>query len=147
MKVAITGHRPPRMNGYTQKIEFWIEEQLKNLKACYNNIELLDGMAAGVDQLAASIAIKMGVPLTCYFAYKKKLNDVEQNIVDYASRVIWCNETYTGKNVFLERDRRLVDDCDILLVVWDGKPEGGAYYTYKYAKEQGKNMFIYPWGR
>ena len=32
----------------------------------------------------------------------------------------------------------MVDDCDILLVVWDGIEVGGSYLTYKYAKEKGK---------
>ena len=38
----------------------------------------------------------------------------------------------------------MVDDCDLLLVVWDGKPFGGTYITYQYALEEGKNILIYP---
>lgn len=147
MKVAITGHRPVRMDGQEQRIKFWIEEQLKNLKACYKDIELLDGMAAGVDQIAAKIAINNGVSLKCYFPYRYKLKGELSDIAASADELIWCSENYTGKNVYLDRDRRIVEECDVLLVVWDGKPEGGTYYTYKYAKELGKNIFIYPWGR
>ena len=39
----------------------------------------------------------------------------------------------------------MVDDCDLLLVVWDGKPWGGTYLTYKYAVEEDKDILIYPW--
>ena len=38
----------------------------------------------------------------------------------------------------------MVDDCDVLLAVWDGKPWGGAYYTCRYALEKGRNVLFYP---
>ncbi len=147
MKIGISGHRLPRMGNKVNDINFWIEEQLINLKACYKDIELLTGMAMGVDQNAAIIAAKIGVPFKCYFPYKHKLSDTEQAIVDQANEVLYVFDGYISKQVYLQRDRLLVDDCDILLVVWDGQENGGTYYTYKYAKERGKNIMLYPWKR
>ena len=145
IKIAVTGHRPPRLEGKIDKIQFWLEEQLTNLKACYKDVALITGMAAGVDQMAAVAAIKLGIPVYCYFPYRYKLSDINQYIVDNAEKVIYCAETYENRGTYIARDRKMVEDCDILLVVYDGKPTGGTYYTYEYGKTMEKNIFLYPW--
>lgn len=146
IKVAVTGHRPPRIRWQEQEIRNWIKEMLINLKACYKDICLLDGMAQGVDQIAAQEAISNGIPLKCCYAYRRKLTELEKYIILAADEIDWGYETYPGKHAYLERDRRMVEDCDILLVVWDGIESGGAYDTYKYAQEKGKKIMLYPWG-
>ena len=60
IKVAVTGHRLERIKGQEKNIEFWLIEQIKNLLACYDRVILIDGMAQGVDQIAALAAIKNG---------------------------------------------------------------------------------------
>lgn len=69
-KIGVTGHRPMRIKGKEEKIKNWLEIQLKNLKSCYDKVCLIDGMAQGVDQMAAFIALANGIELKCYFAYK-----------------------------------------------------------------------------
>ena len=144
MKIGITGHRPPRLKGQEKLIEHWIEEQLINLRAVYKNIILVTGMAAGVDQIAALAAIKLGVGVKCFFPYKHKLSITEQYIVENAAEVRYFAEQYTGRGVYLNRDRALVDESDIMLVVFDGRPIGGTYYTVEYAKTLGKNILKFP---
>lgn len=39
----------------------------------------------------------------------------------------------------------MVQDCDVLLGVWDGKPWGGTYLTLEYAKDMRKETILYPW--
>ena len=46
---------------------------------------------------------------------------------------------------YIERDYRMVDDCDVLIVVWDGKPWGGTYYTYQYALDRNRKIIMFPW--
>ena len=102
-------------------------------------------MAQGVDQIAALVAINNGVQVSCYFPYKKKLyGGQEYYIVENAAEVRYICKEYQ-KGCYIKRDRRMVDDCDLLLVVWDGKPWGGTYLTYQYALEEGKDVLIYPW--
>lgn len=146
MKIAITGHRSVRLNGQEEKVRLWIKEQLINFRACYKEIELLNGMAKGVDQIAAQEAINLGIPLICLFPYRRKLNEFEELIVAEAAKIIWVSDVYIGKNVYFERDRRMVNECDVLLVVWDGIKTGGTYYTYKHAQALGKKLILYPWG-
>ena len=144
MKVAVTGHRCQRIKGFEKDIEYWLVEQIKNLLACYDQVILLDGMAQGVDQIAALAALKSGAQVSCYFPYRKKLRGVQEYIAENAIEIRFLEEKYSG-GCHIRRDRRMVDDCDLLLVVWDGKPWGGAYQTYQYALEKGRDVLVYPW--
>ena len=101
-------------------------------------------MAQGVDQIAALLTLKNGGNVECYFPYKHKLSEVEEYIVEKAAGVRYECEKFQ-KECFFKRDRRIVDDCDILIVVWDGIKTGGTYYTWKYAVDQGKDILIFPW--
>ena len=143
MKVAVTGHRCQRIKGFEKDIYYWLVTQIKNLLACYDEVILLDGMASGVDQIAAIAALKSGAQVSCYFPYRKKLKGVQEYIAENAAEIRYQCEKYQG-GCYTKRDRRIVDDCDLLLVVWDGKPWGGTYYTYQYALEKGRDVLIYP---
>lgn len=143
-KVAITGHGSERIRGKENQIQSWIINQLNELKKQNKNLVLLDGMAQGVDQIAAVAAINHKVQVCCYFPYKHKLHPLESYIVDNALEVKYeCEQRQ--KDCYSKRDQHMVDDCDILLVVWDGVEVGGAYLTYKYAKEKGKKIIFFPW--
>jgi len=37
----------------------------------------------------------------------------------------------------------MVDDCDIVMGVWDGVENGGTYYTLKYAQDNNKEIILY----
>lgn len=102
-------------------------------------------MAEGVDKIAALAAMSYGVQVCCCFPYKKKIrSDWEEYIVDNAINIQYAYENYE-KDCFFKRDRFIVDNCDLLLAVWDGKKIGGTWYTYNYAKKQGKDILLFPW--
>ena len=149
MKVAVTGHRPERLSKVDRKsVECWLDGIMKTLRACYDDVELISGMAQGVDQIAALTAVNNGVGLRCYMPYKRKvkhMSDLVRFLLDFAIEVRYISEEYSGNQCYIERDRRMVDDCDLLIVVWDGIECGGTYQTYKYALNKGRDMLIYPW--
>ena len=145
MKIAVTGHRPGRIRGKEGEIKKWIRDTLKQQKELNGGkVSLISGMAEGVDQIAALAALSEDIKLECYFAYKHKLSDIEQTIADKAAEVLFLEDKYSG-GCFLRRDFRMIEDCDLLLVVWDGKPNGGTYYTYTNALEKGKPMLMFDW--
>lgn len=144
MIIGVTGHRPKRIKGQEKEIKIWLENSLKNLKTENNNLVLISGMAQGVDQIAAYAALKTGVDLWCYYPYKHRLCSEEEYLIDHAMRIRYESEEY-HRSCYTQRDRRIVDDCDLLLVVWDGIKAGGAWYTYNYAKGHKKNILLYPW--
>lgn len=99
-------------------------------------------MARGVDQIAATTAIDEGVGVRCYFPFPRKFSNLEDYVILNAEVTRFEQNVYTP-DVYLRRDRRIVDDCDVLLVVWDGVKSGGTYYTYKYALEKGKKVEVF----
>lgn len=145
MKIAVTGHRPGRIRGKEGEIKRWIRDVLKQEKEKNGGkVSLICGMAEGVDQIAALAAISEDIDVECYFAYKHGFRGVEEYIADKAAEVRFISEKYQS-GCFLKRDRRMVDDCDMLLVVWDGKENGGTYYTYCYALEKGVPILMFDW--
>lgn len=141
MKIAVTGHRPKRLNGQEKEVAEWLRERLKEYGT---GSTLICGMAQGVDQIAALVAIEEDIPLSCYFAYRRDLHPAEEYFVDNAAEVRYVSEEFYH-GVHIDRDRRMVNDCDLLLVVWDGIKKGGTYQTYEYAKKKGKKIVMYDW--
>ena len=148
MKIGITGHRFERLKGKQKEVIKWLNDVLAVLVAQHQKerIQLLCGMATGVDQMAALAALDKGAGVCCYFPYRKKLNPVQDYIAEYADEIRFQCDEYQDKCYF-KRDRRIVDDCDLMLVVWDGKKLGGTYYTYKYAVDRGKPIVLFDWGQ
>lgn len=144
IKLGVTGHRPNRIKGWEQNIREFIRSQIKIAKEGDEEVVLISGMATGVDQIAAEEAVAAGIELWCYFPYYHTLVEKEKKLVDKASFVRFESDEYIGKKwCYLRRDQRIVDDCDRLLVVWDGIKVGGTYDTWKYAYEEGRSMRIF----
>ena len=61
--------------------------------------------------------------------------------MEKAVRVVNIFKKWTAGGDIL-RDRRLVDDCDVLLAVWDGIRVGGTWDTIKYAQENRKRIIF-----
>lgn len=141
MRVAITGHRPKRLSVPEESIYQWVTEKLKELKCT----EAISGMALGTDIIFAKAAMDLGVPLKCYFPYKKKKYSKDEKLIsDYADDVKYFSESYRNRCYF-DRDRALVDDCDILLAVFDNNGFwGGTAYTVQYALNSNKPIIFYP---
>ncbi len=142
MLVGITGHRPERLGTNWPVVERWIAEKLEEYKARGERVSLISGMARGVDQIAAVTAIDAGVGVRCYYPFPHTFSNLEDYVMTHAEVTRFEQDKYSY-GVYLKRDRRIVDDCDVLLVVWDGVKSGGTYYTYKYALEKGKKVEVF----
>ena len=140
-KIVITGHR---LKGQEEEIQNWIVEQIENLQKQHGNIMLIDGMTGEIDQDAAVAALQHGAQVSCYFPYRYKLSGVQEYIVSHAAETQYICDGYQS-TCYFKRDRRMVDDCDLLLVVCDRNFFGGTYYIYQYALERGKDILIFPW--
>jgi len=141
MLVGITGHRPERLGNNWPIVERWIAEKLEEYKTRGKRVSLITGMARGVDQIAATTAINAGVGVRCYYPFPHKFSDLEDYVLVNAEVTRFEQDKYSP-DVYFKRDRRIVDDCDVLLVVWDGVKKGGTYYTYEYALEKGKKVEV-----
>lgn len=101
-------------------------------------------MAQGVDQIFAFVAKEKGIQLVNVYPHRRTNFHQDEEYLNEGALIVFYAEKYNKKN-YTERDKKMVDAADICLVVWDGIPAGGAYYTMKYAEEQGKEIRYFPW--
>ena len=140
MRIAVTGHRPKRLKGQQKEVKRWLSEQLNKYKCT----EAISGMAQGADQIFAQAAIEKNIPLICCYPYRKNFfHQEEQKILNKAKDIKFISEAYTGNRVYWFRDKYMVDNCDLLLAVWDGIEAGGTWLTVNYAQKIGKPIVYY----
>lgn len=138
LTITITGHRPKRIKGKETLINEWLKQKFDELKPDL----VVTGMAQGVDQIAAWICYDEEIPYYCYFPYKKALHSEQEFLLDNSAGRTWMKEKYDGPQDFTERDKRMVEMCDMVLAVWDGQEYGGTWDTMEYAKKLDKQIYV-----
>ena len=121
MKVGVTGTR----EGAT---EYQLNE-LRSVLADLKGTEFHHGDCKGVDEQAAQIAQELGYKIVCHPPES-----------DYLRAYFSYDETREPAG-YLKRDRAIVFECDILLVVplqMEWQPKGGTWYTHDYAVKTNK---------
>ena len=78
---------------------------------------IISGGAKGIDTLAEKYADKHGI----------------------SKLILRPNYNLYGKSAPLLRNKQMVEICDSVLIVWDGK-SNGTKYTIEYAKKRGKDF-------
>ena len=151
MIYAFTGHRPQYLDGnfdYKSKLwtdmADWLSEQLQDAS------QAIAGGALGVDTLAAKVAVELNIPLIlalpwegCYDKYAKKHRDRLNWLMERAKDVVYvCDPPYAPWKYQL-RNEFMVDNCDHLLAVWNGKSAGGTYNCIKYARKVEKPYTVW----
>lgn len=138
MILAVTGHRPERLKGQEKMIYEWAVEQLTRLQPSV----VYDGMARGTDQIIATAAKKLEIPIICCYPFPKKFYYPIEEWIMENNQVIFVSSEYS-KNAYHIRDMFMVDHADKLLCVWDGIGGGGTFITRNYALQQGKEIIDY----
>ena len=158
MKIALTGHRPQRLfgnnlkNSKWQAVADWIKKTLLEQKCT----EAFSGMAKGSDLLYA-LAVKelneswRKIKLTLVFPCEnygsnspdKRYLGWREEVINVATEKIYIHKEYT-KTADNDRDKYMVDNCDILIAIFDGIEVGGVYETIKYAESIGKKIIYCP---
>lgn len=144
VKIGITGHRPQRLKQLTtvNKLTDWLDLQFHEHMDSDKDFILITGMAQGTDQIAAHEALLFGGRIWCYYPYWRKLHEFDDYLNSKADKVRYEYEKYVPQ-CYIDRDRRIVDDCDVLLAVWDGIKSGGTWQTIKYAREIGRPIVYF----
>ncbi len=157
--VSFTGYRPCKLNFFGEDDPMCVD--LKNRLS--RKIAELAG--AGADRFFSGMAL--GVDIWCAEAVlelKKKLPEITltgvipcrnqdmkwaaedreryRSLLTRCDRVICVSEEYVS-GCMQKRNRALVDLCDILVAVYDGK-SGGTEYTVKYAEKCHKKIVLIP---
>lgn len=138
MKLAVTGHRPERLKGQEKMIKEWAVEQLIRLQPSV----IYDGMAQGTDQIVATAAKELGIPIICCYAFPRKSYHPTEEWIMENNLTFFTRLTYS-KDAYLIRDKYMVDCADALLCVWDGIENGGTFFTRNYALQKNKMIIDY----
>ena len=143
MKVMITGHRPKRLGGYDEnnpvarRIKTELSMQLELLLLEDPKIEIITGLAQGVDTWFAEIGIEKNIPICAYIPFTgqesrwpKKSQEKYREILAKC-KVAKIISPESSKNAFLQRNDAMVHDTDIAIAVWDGSSNSGTGYTIR----------------
>ena len=155
MKVALTGHRPQRLN-YSElnkdissewrKLINWLKDKIIN-----NNItDVYCGMADGCDIAYGIAAMEL----------QKEMASVKLHCVlpckNYNRKNVWYKELKNSADEWIElsdefykgcdnvRDQYMVDNSDALFAIWDGIKTGGVWSTIRKAQKKGIDIIYYP---
>ena len=103
-------------------------------------------MALGIDQWAANIAIKLNIPFIAaipFVGQESKWPPSSQKIfsslLKKASKQIIVSEGGYASDKMQIRNQWMVDNCDLLIAVWDGT-QGGTGNCVKYAEAVNKKI-------
>jgi uncharacterized phage-like protein YoqJ len=150
MKIAATGHRPPKLNnewdgdGPLSMELFKLFHQIFLERHC---TQVISGMALGVDMLFAEVAIAMNIPVIAAIpfvgqetAWLPSSRERYHRILNHplVTRHIVCEGGY-AKWKMQVRNKWMVDNCDLLVAVFDGTA-GGTKNCHDYA--EGKKEII-----
>ena len=151
MKCCFTGHRPNKFpwksenDSRCKKFKERLLQEIEDLiKQGFDYFYC--GMALGVDLYCAEclialkdkyeFSIECAIPCkgqTKYWSLKDKFR--YKKVLDVASKITILSEHYFPY-VMLNRNRYMVDNSELVLAVWDGKAQGGTYFTVNYAREK-----------
>lgn len=142
--MAFTGHRPDKLGGYqmnssiVDSIRVRIMEELIR----YRPRHIISGMALGIDQLVARMALNIGIPFTAAIPFNgQEKNWPLQAQREYASLIACAHQVVnvSGKDYYKpefmqQRNKWMVDNCHRLIGVWNDTP-GGTANCIAYARE------------
>lgn len=149
MIVAFTGHRPDKLGGYKLPNDTYIRV-CKKIDAALKELKpekVITGMALGVDQWAAMVAYKLGLPFTAAIPFEgqeKAWPEASQKTFNLLRRlateeVIVSSGGYAANKMQI-RNEWMVDHCDVLIAIWDGT-SGGTANCIEYAKSVNKQIY------
>lgn len=156
---AFTGHRPQGMpfgfDEHDPKCAYLIDQIMAimtNMIINDNVGRFLSGMAIGTDLIAAETTLRLKdvyswIELECVIPclnqsskWAEKFRKRYDDVIRSCARTTLISTEFT-KTCMYERNRYLVENCDILLAVWNGKPSGTGK-TVDYAVRKGKSICV-----
>lgn len=149
MIVAFTGHRPERLGDNEKNASVAIRKFLEQERPS----KVISGMARGVDMYAYNHAIELGIPAVAavpWVGHGSKWPGIHQkeylDSLNLAVEVkVVCDVQEYKPWVYQKRDEWMVDNCEVLIAVFDGAQSGGTYNTITYAERVGRVIKYLNW--
>lgn len=166
LRIALTGHRPPKLAGYDYKNKFYINlyKKLNHIieKALeeYSKLELHSGMALGADTIWAKSIIDMkkkypdriifiaDVPsMEQYKLWFPESKELWEKLIAYADEIRTYDDKNIGKSyayILNARNWGMIEPCEILIAIYNGDKTGGTANAVKYGKSKNKKIIYIP---
>jgi uncharacterized phage-like protein YoqJ len=139
MIIAGTGHRPDKLGGYSKEVFQDLRATARARLSASQPKLVISGMALGWDMAIAAAAYDLKIPFAAYIPFvgqQSRWPDLSQRqwqwLMDRAALHEVCSEGGYAAWKMQHRNKRMVDDCNVLLALWDGS-EGGTGNCVAYA--------------
>jgi uncharacterized phage-like protein YoqJ len=149
MIYAATGHRPDKLGGYdiysAKRLIDFATEVLEH----HQPSAVITGMALGWDTAIAEAAVNLKIPFHAYIPFvgqelvwpiTTKL--IYKSLLNKAEKIVICSEGGFSKEAMQKRNEAMVDNCDMLLAMWNGS-KGGTGNCLAYARSIGRPYINY----
>lgn len=147
MIISVTGHRPDKLGGYSDKVFSKLVSLAEQVLDKYNPEKVLTGMALGWDQAVAQACINKNIDfIACVPFLGQEGNWPEESQIKYkqllsrASEIIYVSDPGFSAEKMQIRNEYMVDHSDLLIALWNGS-KGGTKNCIDYAKRVGKPGF------
>lgn len=146
MIVAGTGHRPDKLGGYSEEAFGVLERTAYNWLHINRPEKVISGGALGWDQALATASFHHGMPYIMALPFKdfecrwpKSSQDTLHKLCDSAAEVVYvCEDGYAPWKM-QKRNEWMVDNCDLVLALWNGT-SGGTANCLRYAGQEEKEI-------
>lgn len=153
LTVAFTGHRPDKLGGWdplhpvVHRVKTAIRRALAEEWPKY----VISGMALGVDQWAAEIAVELGIPFIAALAcdnpeapWPLPSQERYRALIAKARQVVIVSPGPYKPWKLQRRNEWMVDNCDRLFAVHDGSG-GGTFNCLMYAESLQRSIRRLEW--
>lgn len=146
-RVGVTGHQvlPPQAVALVQ-------ERLPSIFRRLHATEVVGSLAKGADQLCAAIALELGIAIRVIVpsqgystTFDKEGLETYERLRREATSVVTLEYADPSEEAFNAAGRQVVDECEVLLAVWDGLSAsglGGTGDIVAYARSKGTSVTV-----
>lgn len=143
--LAVTGHRPDKLGGYTAdadaRLREFARQVLPPLLVATSNTHVISGMALGWDQAVAQACVDLKIPFTAAVPFPEQDSRWPEAsrlrwaaLCAQAREVVTVTETYSGANL-QRRNEWMVDHGTAVGALWNGT-SGGTANCVRYAQRK-----------
>lgn len=151
LRVGVTGHRVLK-----ERTSHWVAQQLDDLFAFVAGLpsnaaprRALSSLAIGADQIFAEAAHRHGIPIEVVIPFtgftedfaKGSERDSYERLLSAAASTTCLPWEERSNGSYLSGGLWVVDHCDLLIAIWDGKKApgvGGTGDVVAYCRDAGK---------
>lgn len=149
MIVAFTGHRPDKLGGYDPDnvIMQYVADSLYDALHRFEPETAISGMALGVDTLATELCLAMDIPVIAAvpFLGQEKMWPAKSQrryhqLLSECQEVVYVSDPPFTPQKMQDRNKWMVDRCNLLIAVFDGT-KGGTANCVNYAESVGRKIY------